>query len=184
MEEDNDIYNDIYNNTYDNNIDSATNKSEFVETKINDSPQPIIETKINDSPQPIIETKLNVSSSKMRTFAGYYIDNTLSLLNDEFKLLQEKQFGTFYGAKPKQAAAKACASLSKITKPDGYKFIKIIETTKGSRNKSFYFKCKRLQLECPVTVKLSDGREITYNYNINVQKSSEDEYKNNLLLIM
>lgn len=162
MEEYNDIYNDIYNNTYDDHTDSIIEKSQFTEEKINSLPPHIIGTKLNDSPR-IVTKKTGCN----RTFTGYYINNSS----------QEVQFGRFIGLKPKQAAAKAFTTLIKLIKSDARKCIKIIETTKGSKNKSFYFECTRMKLECPITVKRPNGKEITYTYYTVVKKSSDDEYK-------
>ncbi len=93
--------------------------------------------------------------------------------------------GRYCGAKPKQAGCKALTGIYKLfaktKKPlKGEIFFGVRETTRGSKNKTYYYSGERVELDEPIKLQIgggdgADAKTITYKYNSNVKKASEDE---------
>ena len=152
-------YTDIYNS----NTDFAMYKDSKLELKLEDS-------KLE------LEDKSDKKSKVNRVFTGYYIDNN-SVSTREICIGSR-----FVGNKAKQAACKASYVLWNRLKKMGYrcpyepKYIKVIEKTRFSKNKSYYYKCERKLLEYPIIFKLPNRENITYSYRDNIKKCNESEY--------
>ena len=84
--------------------------------------------------------------------------------------------GRFSARQPKQAACKALTSIVKEYEigEDEVTF-GIKETTKGSRNKTYWYNGSRERLEEPITLKIANDKKIAYNYNNVVKIAPEPE---------
>lgn len=87
--------------------------------------------------------------------------------------------GRFCGYKPKQAANKALTAILKARKAENKPVnnveivFDIIESTRGSKQKTYHYTGQRVELETPmvVNIKANDtAKQITYKYNNRVQK--------------
>ena len=99
--------------------------------------------------------------------------------------------GRYSGKKPKQAACKALTAITNSLKEQGSKFegvlinFCVIEQTRGSKNKKYYYEGSKFLLEDPVTVEIKkkdkDGNEkleeIEYKRGSKVMKCNEDKCK-------
>ena len=93
--------------------------------------------------------------------------------------------GRYCGAKPKQAGCKALTGIYKLfakakKQIKGEIFFGVRETTRGSRNKTYYYSGERVVLDEPIELQIGGGsggeaKTITYKYNSNVKKASEDD---------
>jgi hypothetical protein len=88
--------------------------------------------------------------------------------------------GRYCGKKPKQAAKKAHTGICKIFAKNeheivGQIFFAVKETTKKSNKKFYFYTGERLKLEEPLTLKMKDGKEITYNFDNNVKKAKAED---------
>lgn len=93
--------------------------------------------------------------------------------------------GRYCGAKPKQAGCKALTAIYKLFAEAGKKmkgpiFFGVRETTRSSRNKTYYYSGERIVLKDPVKLQIGGGngtaaKTITYKYNSVVKKASEED---------
>lgn len=91
--------------------------------------------------------------------------------------------GRYCGIKPKQAACKALTGIFKTYKLAGKKSptdIKfgVVETTRHSKHKKYWYTGGRLKLDAPVEVTIKKGSKentIVYKFNNVVKKITEDE---------
>lgn len=98
-----------------------------------------------------------------------------------FKVLvdnEESAHGRFSGNKPKQAANKALTSIFKAREQSGgsltgkVKF-SIVECTRGSKHKRYYYVGERVKLDTPMEVTIGKGdnkKTIKYKFNNKVMK--------------
>jgi len=112
------------------------------------------------------------TGKKTRSFKAIYI-------NTDGDVVME---GRYCGAKPKQAACKALTGIYKIfnkeeKKIKGEIYFGVKETTRKGRGKFYWYNGERVKLENPITLKIDNGKKITYNFNNVVKKASEDECK-------
>ena len=108
-----------------------------------------------------------------RSFKAIYVNPTGEVVME----------GRYCGAKPKQAGCKALTGIYKLFAKEkkqlkGEIFFGVRETTRGSRNKTYYYSGERIVLDEPIELQIggSNGTEaktITYKYNSNVKKASE-----------
>lgn len=116
---------------------------------------------------------------KKRYFKAIYEENGSVVCN-----------GRYSGRKPKQAACKALTAITNAMKERGDKYegVKInfcvIEQTRGSKNKKYYYEGSKFLLDEPVTVpikklnkktKKKEIEEIEYKRGSKVMKCSEDQ---------
>jgi len=92
----------------------------------------------------------------------------------------------YCGAKPKQAACKALTAIVKLYKKKaeeneedevalGEINFGVYETTRGSKNKTYYYSGEKILLDEPITLEIADGKEITYRFSSVVKKASPDD---------
>jgi len=91
--------------------------------------------------------------------------------------------GRYCGAKPKQAGCKALTGIYKLFAKSkkqikGEIYFGVYETTRGSRNKTYYYSGERVILDEPIELKIQgknndEAKTITYKYNSNVKKAQE-----------
>ena len=94
--------------------------------------------------------------------------------------------GRYCGAKPKQAGCKALTGIYKLfakakKQLKGEIYFGVRETTRGSRNKTYYYCGERVVLDKPIKLQIgggdkeSESKTITYKYNSNVKKAQESD---------
>lgn len=88
--------------------------------------------------------------------------------------------GRYCGAKPKQAASKAFTGICKTFKKaeqelDGPVHFFVVECTRGSKCKKYFYTGERTKLDTPAKIEIADGKMITYNFNNTVKKSTQEE---------
>lgn len=93
--------------------------------------------------------------------------------------------GRYCGAKPKQAGCKALTGIYKLFAKSkkqlkGPIYFGVSETTRGSRNKTYYYSGERVVLDQPIELQIgggngSEAKTITYKFNSNVKKASEED---------
>jgi hypothetical protein len=113
---------------------------------------------------------------KHRSFKSIYV-------NAEGTVVHE---GRYCGIKPKQAACKALTGIYKSFKTSGKKTttdIKfgVVETTRGSRHKKYWYNGSRQKLASPVTVVIKKDDKVSnivYNFNNVIKKIGESECMN------
>ena len=87
--------------------------------------------------------------------------------------------------KPKQAACKALTGIYKHFKQNNTKapneiYFGVIEITRDSRHKTYWYCGQKVKLKEPVVLHLSDGKTMTYVYNNVVTKINTPEYAKKL----
>jgi len=87
----------------------------------------------------------------------------------------EIECGIFSGIKPKQVANKAFMAICKSKLTDN-EYFKIVETTPGSRLKTYYYYGKRNQLDEPFIMNVGNN-EVCYKFCNNITKSTQEEYE-------
>jgi hypothetical protein len=113
---------------------------------------------------------------KNRSFKSIYV-------GPDGEVVQE---GRYCGIKPKQAACKALTGIFKTFKlankksPSEIKF-GVVETTRHSKHKKYWYTGGRVKLDAPVEVTIKRGskeNKIVYKFNNVVKKITEDECEN------
>lgn len=93
--------------------------------------------------------------------------------------------GRYCGAKPKQAGSKALTGIYKLFAKakkalKGEIFFGVKETTRGSRNKTYYYSGERAILDKPIKLQIGggegvDAKTIVYKYGSKVKKATAEE---------
>jgi hypothetical protein len=133
--------------------------------------------------QLVVNDVENIVHKKKRSFKAIYMN-----LDDE--IIQE---GRYCGKKPKQSACKALTAIykkfnkfakenskKKVTIPTIIKF-GVVETTRGSKNKKYWYSGERTQLDKPVQVEIiknGQSNPIIYKHSSVIKKISETECQN------
>ena len=115
---------------------------------------------------------------------GKNVGNKIRYFKVIYEGVKDKEFGRFSGKKPKQAANKGLTSITKRLikedKPAIGREIKfaIIECTRGSKKKTYYYKGMRKELDDPqpVEIKVKD-EPIIYKYCNKLSKIKNDKIK-------
>jgi hypothetical protein len=112
---------------------------------------------------------------KSRSFKAIYVDPEGELV----------YCGRYCGVKPKQAACKALTGIFKTYKQANKKVSEVkfgvVETTRNSKHKKYWYSGLRKKLEEPVEVTINkNGKEdvVTYKFENKVKKITEDECPN------
>ena len=111
-----------------------------------------------------------------RSFKAVYV-------NPEGEVVIE---GRYCGVKPKQAGCKALTGIYKLfakAKKNiiGEIYFGVYETTRGSRNKTYFYSGERVSLDEPVELQIGGKKAgetlktITYKFNSNVKKAQESD---------
>jgi uncharacterized membrane protein YheB (UPF0754 family) len=94
--------------------------------------------------------------------------------------------GRYSGRKPKQAASKALTSILKLYQKDNKKvdniLFGIIECTRGSKNKKYFYEGKKSQLKIPLIVKITkkDKNGNLLGEKLSVEELNQYKAKNSL----
>lgn len=126
--------------------------------------------------EPVVAEGDVETGPKYRSFKSIYV-------NAEGTVVHE---GRYCGIKPKQAACKALTGIYKSFKTSGKKTttdIKfgVVETTRGSRHKKYWYNGSRQKLASPVTVVIKKDDKVSnivYNFNNVIKKIGESECMN------
>jgi hypothetical protein len=169
----------VYKMTKKSNTNSTTTKNtnNKQEVKAVVPPvEPVVDKAVVNEAEAVVEKPKN----KSRSFKAIYC-------NPSGQIVKE---GRYCGAKPKQAACKAMTGIYKIFKEEGKDITShinygVYETTRGSRNKNYWYTGQRVELQNPVEVDISkvdaEGNKVkhvlTYHFNNNVKRATEDTCK-------
>lgn len=134
--------------------------------------EPVVEPTV----EPVVAEGDVETGPKYRSFKSIYV-------NAEGTVVHE---GRYCGIKPKQAACKALTGIYKSFKTSGKKTstdIKfgVVETTRGSRHKKYWYNGSRQKLASPVTVVIKKDDKVSnivYNFNNVIKKIGESECMN------
>jgi hypothetical protein len=125
------------------------------------------------------DEEVETEGKKYRSFKAYYVDPSGEIV----------QGGRYCGIKPKQAACKALTGIFKIFKLAGQKVagdvkFGVIETTRNSHRKKYWYSGTREKLDKPIKIDITKTDEktgkvtvskVTYRYNNKVVKASKEE---------
>jgi hypothetical protein len=101
-----------------------------------------------------------------------------------FKCISDKEcHGRFSGLKPKQAANKAFSSILRMNGGGDSNLNKkikfhIVECTRGSKQKTFYYEGTRTKLDNPISVNIKGGnnnKQIVYKYKNMIKKCKNED---------